>query len=107
MVRQARSREKPDFVGLTQAKTIRLVSTESPLNLELGGRLGPIDVEFETYGVLSERKDNVVFVAHALSGDAHAAGWDRDALGTGRTWRMRKPGWWDAVIGPGIRDRYR
>ena len=88
-------------VGLTQAKTIRLVSAESHLNLELGGRLGPIDVEYETYGVLSERKDNVVFVAHALSGDAHAAGWDRDALGAGRTWRTHKPGWWDAVIGPG------
>jgi homoserine O-acetyltransferase len=101
MARQALSRETPDSVGLTQAKTIRLVSAESPLNLELGGRLGPIDVEYETYGVLSERKDNVVFVAHALSGDAHAAGWDQDALGTGRTWRTRKPGWWDAVIGPG------
>jgi homoserine O-acetyltransferase len=88
-------------VGLTQAKTIRLVTADAPLGLELGGRLGPIDVEYETYGILSERKDNVVFVAHALSGDAHAAGWDRDALGTGRTWRTRKPGWWDAVIGPG------
>jgi homoserine O-acetyltransferase len=69
--------------------------------LELGGRLGPIDVEYETYGVLSERKDNVVFVAHALSGDAHAAGWDTNAQETGRLWRARKPGWWDAMIGPG------
>jgi homoserine O-acetyltransferase len=101
VVEQALSLETPASVGLTQAKTIRLVSAESPLHLELGGRLGPIDVEYETYGILSERKDNVVFVAHALSGDAHAAGWDRDALATGRTWRTRKPGWWDAVIGPG------
>jgi homoserine acetyltransferase len=35
MVRQALSRQTPDSVGLTQAKTIRLVSAESPLNLEL------------------------------------------------------------------------
>ena len=69
--------------------------------MELGGRLGPIDVEYETYGVLSAAKDNVVLVAHALSGDAHAAGWDKNAESTGRLWRTRKPGWWDAIIGPG------
>ena len=91
----------PATVGSTQAKTIRLVTADAPLGLELGGRLGPIDVEYETYGILSERKDNVVFVAHALSGDAHAAGWDTNAQETGRLWRTRKPGWWDAMIGPG------
>ena len=91
----------PATVGWTQAKTLRLVTADAPLGLELGGRLGPIDVEYETYGVLSERKDNVVFVAHALSGDAHAAGWDTNAQETGRLWRARKPGWWDAMIGPG------
>ena len=93
--------ESTASVGWTQAKTIRLVTADAPLGLELGGRLGPVDVEYETYGSLSERKDNVVFVAHALSGDAHAAGWDTNAQNTGRLWRARKPGWWEAVIGPG------
>lgn len=91
----------PATVGWTRAKTIRLVTADAPFGLELGGRLGPIDVEYETYGILSEGKDNVVFVAHALSGDAHAAGWDTNAQDTGRLWRARKPGWWDAIIGPG------
>lgn len=95
------SARDPASVGWTEAKTIRLVTAESPLTLELGGRLGPIDVEYETYGVLSAAKDNVVLVAHALSGDAHAAGWDKNAESTGRLWRTRKPGWWEAIIGPG------
>ena len=30
-------------VGWTLARTIRLVTAESPLTLELGGRLGPIE----------------------------------------------------------------
>jgi homoserine O-acetyltransferase len=98
---QGTALNSPASVGRTQAKTLRLVSAEDPFGLELGGRLGPIDVEYETYGILSERKDNVVFVAHALSGDAHAAGWDTNAQETGRLWRTRKPGWWDAMIGPG------
>jgi homoserine O-acetyltransferase len=93
--------EAPDSVGWTSAQTIRLVSAEAPMDLELGGSMGPIDVEYETYGALSPRKDNVVFVAHALSGDAHVAGWDKDTKRNGRVWRLRKPGWWDAIVGPG------
>jgi homoserine O-acetyltransferase len=93
--------EAPDSVGWTRAHTIRLVPANAPMDLELGGTVGPIDVEYETYGTLSPRKDNVVFVAHALSGDAHVAGWDQDIASNGRVWRQRKPGWWDAMVGPG------
>jgi homoserine O-acetyltransferase len=90
-----------DSVGWTSARTLRLVEADAPVELELGGTLGPVDVEYETYGTLSPRKDNVVFIAHALTGDAHVAGWDKDTEKNGRTWRDRKPGWWDAVVGPG------
>jgi homoserine O-acetyltransferase len=93
--------EATDSVGWTSARTIRLVSAEAPIEVELGGSVGPIDVEYETYGTLSPRKDNVVFIAHALSGDAHVAGWDKDTAKNGRIWRQRKPGWWDAIVGRG------
>jgi homoserine O-acetyltransferase/O-succinyltransferase len=93
--------EALDSVGWTSAKTIRLVTAEAPMDLELGGQIGPVDVEYETYGTLTARKDNVVFVAHALSGDAHVAGWDKDTASNGRIWRRRKPGWWDTIVGPG------
>jgi homoserine O-acetyltransferase len=93
--------EALDSAGWISARTLRLVSADAPIELELGGSVGPVDVEYETYGTLAARKDNVVFVAHALSGDAHVAGWDRDTAKNGRVWRLRKPGWWDAIVGPG------
>ena len=91
--------DSPNSVGEVEAKQIQLASAEEPFALETGGRVGPVIVEYETYGRLSAKKDNVVVVVHALSGDAHAAGWDRNAAE--RPWRQRAPGWWDEVIGPG------
>lgn len=67
--------------------------TETPLTLASGQTLGPVVVEYETYGELNEARDNAVFVCHALTGDAHAAGlYDEEDA---------KPGWWDPLIGPG------
>ena len=45
-----------------------------PVRLDCGRDLYPVRVAYETYGVLSPRRDNVILVCHALSGDAHAAG---------------------------------
>ena len=68
-------------------------------------------IAYETYGTLSPTRDNVILVCHALSGDAHAAGWsdEPDAPsavdGIGADERGIKPrgglGWWDGMIGPG------
>lgn len=94
--------DSPSSVGYTTAHTVRLATEANPFPLEIGTRsIGPIDVEYETYGQLSPTRDNVVLVAHALSGDAHVAGWDRNAEATGRAYRTKHPGWWDTVIGPG------
>lgn len=76
--------------------------TDRVLKLETGEVLSPVSVAYETYGKLSEKKDNAVLVCHALSGDAHAAGYH----GVGPD---EKPGWWDVIIGPGKpldTDRY-
>jgi len=93
--------QSPRSVGWTKPQTIRLADAANPLPLEIGGSIHPVDVEYETYGTLSPARDNVVLICHALSGDAHVAGWDADAEAMGRTWRTRKPGWWDAIVGPG------
>jgi homoserine O-acetyltransferase len=93
--------ESPRSVGWTAPQRRELVSAEGAFDLEVGGSIRPVEVEYETYGELSAARDNVVLVLHALSGDAHVAGWDRTAAESGRAWRGRKPGWWDAMVGPG------
>ncbi|HMD46593.1 MAG TPA: homoserine O-acetyltransferase [Acidimicrobiales bacterium] len=63
------------------------------LGLEAGGRLGEVEVAFETWGRLDAARDNAVLVLHALTGDSHVAG----AAGPGHP----SPGWWPGVVGPG------
>lgn len=80
-------------VGIVQTRYARLFEPPGVLTLESGGRLGPIDVAYETYGELSPEKDNAIFVCHALTGDAHVAG--KHSI------ESRKAGWWDGLVGPG------
>jgi homoserine O-acetyltransferase len=61
------------------------------LVLESGERLGPITLAYETYGLLNEGRTNAILVFHALSGDAHAAGYYQGD---------DSHGWWDGMIGP-------
>lgn len=78
-----------DGVGLVERHSM---SWLEPLALESGARLGPLTLAYETYGRLNAARDNAILLLHALSGDAHAAGWHTGAA---------KPGWWDAMVGPG------
>lgn len=77
---------------LTESGTTRLFTSDAPLTMSNGATLGPVDVAWERYGELAPDRSNAVFICHALTGDAHAAG-----LREGDT----KPGWWDSIIGPG------
>ncbi len=95
------SPEDPNSVGWTVSHHVRLAEENQPFQLETGAFIGPVDVEYETYGKLAADKDNAILIAHALSGDAHVAGWDAKAEESGRLWRNRKPGWWDTIVGPG------
>ncbi len=68
------------------------VTFDRQITLKSGEKLGPITVAYETYGTLNKEKSNAILVFHALTGDAHAAGFNKDAT---------KPGWWDDMIGEG------
>jgi homoserine O-acetyltransferase/O-succinyltransferase len=106
----------PGSVGETHTQYVDL---PDPLPLDSGATLKHVRIAYEAYGQLAKTRDNVVLVCHALSGDAHAAGWsdDPDAPsavdGIGADERGIKPrgglGWWDGMIGPGKAfdtDRY-
>ena len=84
---------KENSVGIVQTETMRVVEQDRPLELECGKALAPIDVAYETYGQLNEAGDNTVLICHALSGDAHVAGYNSP--------EDKKPGWWDVMVGPG------
>ncbi|MCE2451663.1 MAG: homoserine O-acetyltransferase, partial [Nitrospinae bacterium] len=77
------SPQDPGSVGLTKTEIITL---SEPFKTDSGEILPEIQVAYETYGELSPSADNAVLVIHALTGDAHAAGFHN---------------WWDPMIGPG------
>ncbi len=84
---------KSGSVGRVETRTVRLDLPEGGFGLESGERLLELVVAYETYGVLSPNRDNAVYICHALSGDAHVAGY-HDVEKDGR-------GWWDGMVGPG------
>jgi homoserine O-acetyltransferase len=79
-------------VGRVQTQRVMLFEEDRPLALATGATLAPVQVAYETYGTLDPDGGNAVFVCHALTGDAHAAGHHGDP---------EKRGWWDTIIGPG------
>ena len=81
-----------DGVGIVETRSATLFDPTNPLQLTRGATLAPVEVAYETYGTLSPARDNAVFICHALTGDAHAAGYHAGA---------DRPGWWDNLIGPG------
>jgi homoserine O-acetyltransferase len=79
-------------IGRVATEQVILFDREDPLVLDSGVTLAPVTVAYETYGKLNAERDNAVFVCHALTGDAHAAGHHGDP---------GHRGWWDNLIGPG------
>jgi homoserine O-acetyltransferase len=107
---------EPGSVGVVET---RYADLPEPLELECGATLRQVRIAYETYGELAPARDNVLLVCHALSGDAHAAGWSAasdeptaldgfraDERGVEQRGGL---GWWDGMIGPGKpfdTDRY-
>ena len=89
----------------------RFLDLPNPVRLDCGRELHPVRIAYETYGTLSPARDNAILVCHALSGDAHAAGFSKSPAGESTRDGFgaqdrdgtsgRGLGWWDGMIGPG------
>ncbi len=79
--------------GSVGVVTPHVARFDTPLALACGKVLPAYELIYETYGTLNAERSNAVLICHALSGHHHAAGYHSDD--------DRKPGWWDAHIGPG------
>lgn len=113
--------------GVVPARSLTLTDVA----LSSGAVLPLVEVAYETLGTLSPERDNAILLCHALSGDAHVAGWrETEARAAGWTpeagvsWApvelatgdpdsapetSIRPGWWDPFVGPGKAfdtDRY-
>lgn len=85
-------------VGIVKEQSITF---SRGIKLDSGRILAPITLVYETYGTLNKNATNAILVEHAWTGSAHLAGKLHD--------KDTKPGWWDAIVGPGRlldTDRY-
>jgi len=79
-------------VGIVETKYFTFANPPEKFVLSNGSELSPVTIAYETYGKLNSDKSNAILIFHALSGDAHAAGYN--------SFDDKKPGWWDMMIGP-------
>lgn len=90
------SHELPDRNPAHSAGVVatRFAHFSEPLPLRSGAVLPGFTLAYETYGRLNAPRSNAILICHALSGDAHVAGFHTHDP-------AERPGWWDEAVGPG------
>jgi len=76
---------------MNATENIKKIIIEKPLKLDCGKTISNYPIAYETYGKLSEKKDNAILAFHALSGDQFV---------TGTNPITNKSGWWSYLVGP-------
>lgn len=84
--------KNPTSIPLSKYTEIKnVLSNGQVYRVEQGTEFKELYLAYETYGELNEKKDNVVLVNHALTGDAHLKSHSPDDI----------VGWWEKFVGPG------
>ena len=76
---------------MNNTENIKKIIIEKPLKLDCGKTISNYPIAYETYGTLSEKKDNAILAFHALSGDQFV---------TGTNPITNNSGWWSYLVGP-------
>lgn len=71
----------------------RVWTHDGPLMLSCGGVLGRFELAYQTWGTLSDARDNAVLVCPALNASHSVTGIDTSGYGYA--------GWWSNMVGPG------
>lgn len=87
----ARIESSDDLRNAKPLKHAKKYTLPAPMMLEQGQTIDKVEIVYETYGILSPKKDNAILIFHALSGDSHVAMHDD----------TDDPGWWEICVGPG------
>ncbi len=85
-------------IGTVEPQDLKLRLPEGGLRLEKGSALPEVTVRYEIVGKPKPDGSNVIFICHALTGDAHVAGYRPGEEVSPNT---KPSGWWDNMIGPG------
>jgi|TARA_B100000780_G_scaffold275833_1_gene243260 homoserine O-acetyltransferase len=75
-----------------KTENIKQLIIKKPLKLDCGKIIKDFPLAYETYGKLSEKRDNAILVFHALTGDQFASGINPIT---------KREGWWGVAIGEG------
>jgi homoserine O-acetyltransferase len=89
----SKTAQRGETVGIVEPRTLKLQLPPAGFQFEKGGALLEIEVAYECCGTLAPDRNNVIYVCHALTGDAHVAG-----IRPGQT---EPSGWWEGMIGNG------
>jgi homoserine O-acetyltransferase len=74
-----------------KTENIKQIIIREPLKLDCGQTIKDYPLAYETYGTLSENRDNAILVFHALTGDQFAS--EINPI-------TKREGWWCNTVGP-------
>ena len=71
----------PNYAALIHGQNIHIVDS---FTLESGVVLHQVPVAYKTWGILNERRDNVMIICHAFTGSSDVEDWYDTSIGIQR-----------------------